>query len=89
MHSGVVVMGTSLKLVPRDLQGGDVILFIKVVLQKVAGCHPKHLVFTFIEMAEWVIIWKNLASESKLFRRLIPSTLRWLLIAPRFLFLIR
>mgnify|MGYP006940283874 CR=1 FL=1 len=82
-------MATSLKLVPRDLQGGDVILFFKVVLQEVAGCHPKHLVFTFIIMVKWVIIWKNLASESKLFHRLIPSTLRRQLIIPRFLFFIR
>ena len=83
------MVATSFKLVPRDLQGGDVILFIKVVLQEVAGCHPQHLVVTFIIMAQRVIIRENLASESKLFRRLIPSTLRWLLIAPRFLFIIR
>jgi hypothetical protein len=40
LQSGIVVMGTSLKLVPRDLQGRDVILGIKVVLQKVAGSRP-------------------------------------------------
>ena len=83
------MVATSFKLVPRDLQGGDVILFIKVVLQEVAGCHPKHLVDTFIIMAQRVIIREHLASESKLFHCLIPSTLRGLLIIPRFLFLIR
>ena len=88
LQSGVVAIAASLKLVPRDLQGGDVILGIKVFLQEVAGSDPKHLVFTFIIMVQWVIIWENLASESIIFCCLIPSALGGLLSLPRFLFLI-
>ena len=82
-------MGTSLKLVPRYIKIGDVILGIKVVLLEVAGCHPKFLAFTFIVKFQRTIIWENLASESKAFRCLFHSTLRRLPIVPRVIFFIR